>query len=166
MRIPSNWPTLQWFFLWGVTFWQCRDLQAWCVNRTRFLARNFNSLCVCCSLFESRSFLLYFTIPGDISCYLCSEIGRTNAELRAKKKMLLKRATRATKGKQQPAHVDPPENPPPLPSSRCLPPASTPHLVSSRACSCSLAAAYTAYRPALPSSHLRTRRCRIRLSGT
>ena len=82
------------FFLWRVTFWRCRDLQAWFVSRTRFLARNFNSLCVCCSLSESRSFLLYFTIPGDISCCLCSEMGRTKAELRAKKKMLQKRATK------------------------------------------------------------------------
>ena len=121
MRIPSNWPTLQRLFLWGVTFWRCRDLQAWCVSRTRFLARNSNSLCVCCSLSESRSFLLYFTILGDISCCLCSEMGRTKAELRAKKKMLLKRATCATKGNQQPAHDDPPATPPPLPSSRCPP---------------------------------------------
>ena len=83
------------FFLWRVTFWRCRDLQAWFVSRTRFLAHNFNSLCVCCSLSESRSFLLYFTIPGDISCCLCSEMGRTKAQLKAKANKLRQAQERA-----------------------------------------------------------------------
>ena len=55
--------------------------------------------------------------------------GGKKAKRQAESKLKLRQ--KRAKAKQQPAHDDHPATPPPLPSSRCLPPASTAHLVSS-----------------------------------
>ena len=75
---------VQWFSLWRVTFWRCRDLQAWCVSRPRKQSPNSNSRCDGCGLSDFPIFCVHFRIFWKTSCCLCSEMGWTKAQLKAK----------------------------------------------------------------------------------